>query len=47
MILSPSYRTSTMTLVQRHKDMAVEEVIARMQKPLNWLQRFGKRLFRL
>jgi uncharacterized membrane-anchored protein YjiN (DUF445 family) len=35
------------TLVQRHKDMAVEEVIARMQKPLNWLQRFGKWLFRL
>ncbi len=35
------------SFVQRHKDMAVQEVIARMQKPLNWLQRFGKRLFRL
>lgn len=34
-------------LVQRHKDIAVEEVIARMQKPLNRLQRFGKWLFRL
>ncbi|MGO9020473.1 MAG: hypothetical protein ACLQVJ_19210 [Syntrophobacteraceae bacterium] len=34
-------------LCQRHKDIGAAEVIARMQKPLNWLQRFGKWLFRL
>lgn len=34
-------------LTQRHRDEAAAEVIARMQKPLNWLQRFGKWLFRL
>jgi len=35
------------SLMQRHRDAGAAEVIARMQKPLNWLQRFVKRLFRL
>lgn len=34
-------------LVKRHSDMAVSEVIARMNKPLNWLQRAAKKVFRI
>jgi len=35
------------SLVQRHKDIAIAEVIERYSRPLNWLQRFGKWMFRI
>jgi hypothetical protein len=34
-------------LMQTHRDAAASEIIAKMQRPLNWLQRAAKRLFRL
>jgi hypothetical protein len=35
------------SLTARHTETTIAEAIAKMNKPLNWLQRFGKWLFRL
>jgi len=34
-------------LMKTHRDAAASEIIAKMQRPLNWLQRFRRWLFRL